>query len=87
MSKKVRWIIAAIIAVLLIVVLKTAGVFVDFFVAFCYGGVRLGFYIFRTGTRGIARIHAEEQDKLARQRQAEYAQPQYPVSQQYPPQQ
>jgi hypothetical protein len=75
-SKKVRWILAAIVAVLLIVVLKAGGVFIDFFVAFCYGAVRLGFYIFRSGTRGIARIHAEEQDKLARRRQAEYAQPQ-----------
>ncbi|HXL87912.1 MAG TPA: hypothetical protein VN969_02835 [Streptosporangiaceae bacterium] len=60
MNKKVRWIITAVVAVLLIVALKTAGVFIDFFVAFCYGGVRLGFYIFRSGTRGIARIHAEE---------------------------
>jgi hypothetical protein len=77
-NRKVRWIIAAIIAALLIVVLKVGGVFIDFFAAFCYGGVRLGFYIFRSGTRSIARIHAEEQDKLARQRQTEYAPPQYP---------
>ena len=39
------------VAVLPIVVFKTAGVFIDFFVAFCYGGVRLGFHIFRSGTR------------------------------------
>jgi hypothetical protein len=75
-NRKVRWIVAAIIAVLLIVVLKTGGVFIDFFVGFCYGAFRLGLYIFRSGTRNIARIHAEEQDKLARQRQAEYQQPQ-----------
>jgi hypothetical protein len=88
-SKKIRWIIAGIIALLLIVVLHVGGVFIDFFAAFCYGGVRLGLHIFRSGTRGIARIHAEEQDKLARQRQSQYPQPQpqqYP-SQQYPSQQ
>ena len=41
------------------------------FAAFIYGGVRLWLHIYRSGLRRIARMNAEEADKLTRQRAAE----------------
>ena len=57
--KLARRITLAVICILVIVIAKAGGVFIDFAILFIYGCCRLGPWIFRKGTKYVAKTNAD----------------------------